>query len=353
MRLLAGVDVGTTHVKVGFFDERGGCVVAVRQPTPRELPALVAAVTRALGECAARAGRGPEAIGVAGMAETGVPLDRAGRPLTPLLWWDDPRAAREAAELSRDAVALYALRGLLPLGAGVADALQHLGSLVGGKGPGLHRLASRRQFVEGRDVEVGEVRHRQRARDRRGAHHQLVRHQRRGRGGCFFPQREPLLDAEAVLLVHHHQPEARESHVLLDQGVRADQHARLQRLAFLGLFHAAAQVAQANPEGREPLVELAPVLLGQDLGGRHDRGLRPRIHRGEAGDGRHHGLAAADIALQQALHRMALAEVAQHFLQGARLRPRELERQGSQKVLQQRAVDLQHRGPARAAAAVG
>ncbi|MET7330783.1 FGGY family carbohydrate kinase [Nonomuraea sp. NPDC005650] len=111
MRLLAGVDVGTTHVKVGFFDERGGCVAAVRQPTPRELPALVGAVTAALGECAARAGRGPDAIGIAGMAETGVPLDRAGRPLTPLLWWNDPRAAQEAAELSRDAEALYALTG--------------------------------------------------------------------------------------------------------------------------------------------------------------------------------------------------------------------------------------------------
>ncbi|MFI7231983.1 L-fuculokinase [Nonomuraea angiospora] len=111
MRMLAGVDVGTTHVKVGFFDELGDCAVAVRQPTPRELPALVAAVTRALGECAERAGRGPDAIGIAGMAETGVPLDRAGRPLTPLLWWNDPRAAREAAELSRDATALYALTG--------------------------------------------------------------------------------------------------------------------------------------------------------------------------------------------------------------------------------------------------
>ncbi|MFI7638388.1 L-fuculokinase [Nonomuraea sp. NPDC049400] len=109
--LLAGIDVGTTHVKVGFFDERGACVASVRQATPRELPALVAAVSRALGECAGRAGRGPDAIGIAGMAETGVPLDGSGLPLTPLLWWNDPRATREAARLSRDAEALYALTG--------------------------------------------------------------------------------------------------------------------------------------------------------------------------------------------------------------------------------------------------
>ncbi|MFD0473819.1 FGGY family carbohydrate kinase [Nonomuraea thailandensis] len=74
----AGIDVGTTHVKVGFFDERGGCVAAVRRPTPRSLPGLVAAVTQGLGECAERAGRAPAAIGIAGMAETGVPLGASG-----------------------------------------------------------------------------------------------------------------------------------------------------------------------------------------------------------------------------------------------------------------------------------
>ncbi|MEV0315380.1 FGGY-family carbohydrate kinase [Nonomuraea fuscirosea] len=109
--LLGGVDVGTTHVKVGLFDRWGGCVAAVRRETPRELPALVAVVSDALGECAARAGRGPEAIGIAGMAETGVPLDSSGRPLSPMLWWNDPRGAEEAARLGRDAVALYALTG--------------------------------------------------------------------------------------------------------------------------------------------------------------------------------------------------------------------------------------------------
>ena len=41
-----------------------------------------------------------------------------------------------------------------------------------------HRRAARRQLVDRADVEVGEVAHRQRARDRRGAHHQQVRLQR-------------------------------------------------------------------------------------------------------------------------------------------------------------------------------
>lgn len=109
--LLAGIDVGTTHVKVGFFDGRGGEVACVRRKTPSDLPALVKVVTDALGECAERAGRGPEAIGIAGMAETGVPLDAEGRPLTPLIWWNDPRGAAEIAELGLDDATLYAAAG--------------------------------------------------------------------------------------------------------------------------------------------------------------------------------------------------------------------------------------------------
>ncbi|NUW38963.1 FGGY-family carbohydrate kinase [Nonomuraea rhodomycinica] len=111
MRTLAGVDVGTTHVKVGFHDENGRCLAEVRRPTPRQLPALVAAVREGLAECAARTGHRPDAIGVTGMAETGVPLDAEGRPLTPLVWWTDPRGAEEASELARDAVTLFEVTG--------------------------------------------------------------------------------------------------------------------------------------------------------------------------------------------------------------------------------------------------
>ncbi|MBN6055666.1 hypothetical protein JYK22_27290, partial [Nonomuraea sp. RK-328] len=111
MRTLAGVDVGTTHVKVGLHDETGRCLAEVRRPTPREPPALVAAVREGLAACAARTGHRPDAIGVTGMAETGVPLDAEGRPLTPFLWWTDPRGAEEAAGLARDAVTLFAVTG--------------------------------------------------------------------------------------------------------------------------------------------------------------------------------------------------------------------------------------------------
>ena len=119
------------------------------------------------------------------------------------------------------------------------------------------------------------------------------------------------------------------------------------------LAHAAAQVAQAHAERREPFVELAPVLLGQDLGRRHHRRLRARIDRGEAGDGGDDGLAAADVALQQALHRVRLAQIMQDLVHGARLRLGQAKGKSFEKELEQRPVHLQHRSLPGAAAAVG
>ncbi|MCY1236293.1 hypothetical protein D9M72_489410 [compost metagenome] len=68
--------------------------------------------------------------------------------------------------------------------------------------------AARRQFIDHRHIEVGVVSHGERARDRRGRHHQLVRHGvdrgHRSIGGTgLAAQRQPLRHAEAVLLVDH------------------------------------------------------------------------------------------------------------------------------------------------------
>ena len=87
-----------------------------------------------------------------------------------------------------------------------------------GRPAGHDRRAARRQLVEHADVEIAVHRHRRRARDRRRRHHQHVGHRRPG----LVAQRRPLLDAEAVLLVDHHDAEAVELDALLDQRVRAD-----------------------------------------------------------------------------------------------------------------------------------
>ena len=81
---------------------------------------------------------------------------------------------------------------------------------------GQHRLSSRRQFVDHRDVEVGVVAHGQGARDRRRRHHELVRI------GTLLAQSQSLAHAEAVLLVDDGKAEARKIHRLLDQRVGAD-----------------------------------------------------------------------------------------------------------------------------------
>lgn len=97
---MVGLDLGTTHLKAVLADldpasdrPDGGPVEMVelrRAPTPSTAGDLVAAARRLLGEVVAGGGA-VAAIGVASMAETGVPLDERGRPLTPLLTWDAVR----------------------------------------------------------------------------------------------------------------------------------------------------------------------------------------------------------------------------------------------------------------------
>ncbi|MGH3662980.1 MAG: FGGY-family carbohydrate kinase [Micromonosporaceae bacterium] len=111
--LLAGVDVGTTNTKVGLYDGAGTSVVLSRFATPDDADALVAAVCESLACCVDSAGRRPDAVGIASMAETGVPLDSRRRPLRPMVRWDDPRGAAEAAGIASDvgAATLFAVSG--------------------------------------------------------------------------------------------------------------------------------------------------------------------------------------------------------------------------------------------------
>ena len=137
--------------------------------------------------------------------------------------------------------------------------------------------------------------------------------------GRLLPQRVPLLDAEPVLLVDHDQAQVAEPDVLLQQGVGPDDDAGVagehvgQRLTpgrdagrpgeqddpGRGLRPAQpARLAQWAEHGADRAV----VLLGQDLGGGQQRGLAARVDDLEHGPDRDHGLARADLALQQPVH---------------------------------------------------
>ncbi len=149
---LIGVDAGSTQIKAVLVASGSGVLHVARRPTPTHAvsggayhdPAeLLAAVELVIAECAAvavsRAG-GPggsgapsgsrvpggsggagvatpiAGIGVAGMAEAGVPIDAAGHPIGRIMAWYDARPAPQAQWLERQVGAseLFARTGLRP-----------------------------------------------------------------------------------------------------------------------------------------------------------------------------------------------------------------------------------------------
>src|SRR5689334_1452937 len=102
MPLGLGIDIGTTNTKVVLV-ELDGTAPRVRAtasaptPGPGDLGAtLLALVGRVLDGSAA-----PDAVGIASMAETGVPLGADDAPLTGWLRWTDRQGDAEAGALAR------------------------------------------------------------------------------------------------------------------------------------------------------------------------------------------------------------------------------------------------------------
>ena len=91
----------------------------------------------------------------------------------------------------------------------------------------------------------------------------------------------------------------------------------------------ALQVAEQGPHRRE-------VLFGQHLGRHHEGALVPALHGGQQRGQRHHRLARADVALQQAVHREGPGHVGHDDGQGAALRLGELVGQAGQEARHQR-----------------
>ncbi len=100
-----GLDVGTTSVKAAVFDEQLRELAHGRAPTPwvgTELDPY-ALLDAALQAAAAALPRGAvAAIGVAGMAETGVLVGEDSRPVVPSIAWHDPRGAEEAKRIAAE-----------------------------------------------------------------------------------------------------------------------------------------------------------------------------------------------------------------------------------------------------------
>ncbi|MEV4351257.1 FGGY family carbohydrate kinase [Actinoplanes sp. NPDC049596] len=99
MALALGIDIGTTNTKVALVDVGEPEVRAVASaptPAPGELKGvLLELIGRVLAGAAA-----PEAVGIASMAETGVPLNASQEPMSPWLRWDNGEAGAAADGLA-------------------------------------------------------------------------------------------------------------------------------------------------------------------------------------------------------------------------------------------------------------
>ena len=168
---------------------------------------------------------------------------------------------------------------------------------------GLDRPPALGRGLDHADVADAGQRHLQRARDRRGAHRDHVDAQ------LELAQQLLLLDAEALLLVDDQQPQVLGAHVAREQPVGADEDVDLalgearDRLLLLGGGAEARHVLDRHRVVLEALGEGAVVLLGEDRGRRQHHHLLAVLGRLERGAQRHLGLAVADVAADQAIHR--------------------------------------------------
>ena len=175
---------------------------------------------------------------------------------------------------------------------------------------GLHRLTVHRRFLD--DAHVAQSAH---------SHVEGARYRSRGeREHIDIPDEllEALLlrDAEALFLVDYRESEVAEYHVLLDEAVCADHHIQLAApqtfddlLLLLGGAEAREQL-DAHGIALKALCD-GLVVLPRENGGRAEQsallGIRDALERRPQRD---LGLAEADVAAEQAVHRDAALHVA-------------------------------------------
>jgi tagatose-1,6-bisphosphate aldolase/sugar (pentulose or hexulose) kinase len=129
-RLVAGLDLGSTSMKLLIVDERGAELVVEEVPTPwragpggtadlaaeRLAAAVAELVDAAACTLAERTDAPVSALAIAGMGETGMLVDAAGTPVAPAFAWFDPRGAEQVAAFPPAIRAEFAGRTGLPLG---------------------------------------------------------------------------------------------------------------------------------------------------------------------------------------------------------------------------------------------
>jgi xylulokinase len=107
--VLLGLDIGTSRTKAVLLDAAGGEAGAATVATPflttdgrveMEVGALLSCLSEVLAGLGG-ARRQVVAVGIAGVAESGAPLDAGGAPLAPVIAWHDERGSEAVAVLER------------------------------------------------------------------------------------------------------------------------------------------------------------------------------------------------------------------------------------------------------------
>jgi sugar (pentulose or hexulose) kinase len=127
IKLLIGLDVGTTNIKAGLFDTNGRLLKVASRPTitqytdgglphydPEWMWETAAAV---LGEAAAEAGDGVRCIGITSMAEAGLIVDLdTGKAKSHVIPWFDKRSLPQLERLKaqEDPLERFSRSGLNP-----------------------------------------------------------------------------------------------------------------------------------------------------------------------------------------------------------------------------------------------
>ena len=143
-----------------------------------------------------------------------------------------------------------------------------------------------------------------------------------------------VADAEALLLVDHEQAEVLELDVLGEQPVGADDDVDLaaahapRHLAGLGGREEPGQHLDPHRVAGEAVAEGLVVLLGEQRRGHEHGHLLAVLHRLERGADGDLGLAEADVAAHEAVHRVVGLHVGLHLVDGGELVGRLLVREG-------------------------
>ena len=144
-----------------------------------------------------------------------------------------------------------------------------------------------------------------------------------------------------------------------DEHVDVAEREPLEKVAALAAALAAGQDRDLDAGGGGERCDRLEVLAREDLGRRHQRGLPAAFDHGGGGEQRHHGLARADVALQQPQHAFGLGEIGDDVGDRARLRRGQRIGQGLDQLLAQlrrcrwwrgRRAGADARAPARAQA---